>query len=361
MNNLFSQNMKTSLQFQKVVYHCLNLFSGFLELGGILFMILKNEPIQAIIAAGLAYQIGILISTLVAIPRKSSALIAAVAVIAVAGYQLSGADAVYLVILCLFSLMIQEARQGLVAKIAPEKVSVFTKRFFRILGFLLAGLISQIALLAVCLLAAVIFVLLPRFGHDLPTEIKHKVSPKVNFLSMIMVVHQSHYFSYAYLLPILFVKQLNIPVYLCGVCFMIGWLSYIFSEKLFGKLDLRYVFILGHLFAAGSLALIGFFHTSTWVVLAGWFLSGLGGGSIFCLKRMNSKTLQPSNLDFWENVGHVCGTIVSLFLAALLISNYHAIFWISAVLAIVTASLMSIHLTSLSRSHEPSDLPDGKE
>lgn len=156
-----------------------------------------------------------------------------------------------------------------------------------------------------------------------------------------MVVHQSHYFLYAYLIPWFLVRHLNIPAPFVGLAFILGWISYVSTEHLVRHTDLLRVFISGHIFVAISLAVIGVFHNSLPVVLVAWFASGLGGGTVFCLTRLNQRVgKERVEMEFWEDIGHVLGVMSSLLLTVWVPHQLFTVFYASAGLAMTAACLM---------------------
>jgi hypothetical protein len=202
----------------------------------------------------------------------------------------------------------------------------------------MAGVVSTTILLAGIIATLVTIFLTATYVRTEWQNLLQTPKPRGNILAGIMVVHQSHYFSYAFWMPIIFISKLRIPTYLVGLSFILGWLSYIYTERLLGGFKETRVFIAGHIIVSISLTLIGFFTNNMALVLIAWFISGLGGGSVYCLKRLNKNT--PIDLDVWEDIGHVTGVLLSVLLTFMLTENFYNPFFVSATIALITALLM---------------------
>jgi len=325
----------------KPVYIFLSLLTGFFELGCIVVLIsLRTSAIQVLIA-GLAYQLGNLTASTIRLSKKSIMLILSASTALICLYQYDKNFLFYSLSVLLVSIGIQKTRRLLLETIGQDGVSVFSKRTVRIIGFLLAGAASGITLTIGVVVTLVVTILAL---VNIRIESLNAVYPKKakgNRLAAIMVIHQSHYFSYALWIPLILTYRSGVPIYLIGVCFIIGWLSYIYSERLFGRFNIFWVFIAGHILVAISLIVIGTNIGNLILVLLAWFVSGLGGGSVFSLKRLN-KTISsvPIDLDLWEDVGHVSGVLVSIILTLLLTERFYNPFYVSAAIALLAALAM---------------------
>lgn len=321
----------------KLSYNGFNFLSGFLELGCIIFFIVAHENIILVLLAGLSYQLGNLAASTIGLSKKTTIVIVFLSVTSLIVYQRTGITVFYFVAIAFASIALQKMRRLIVLIIGSERVSTFSKRTVRIAGFLIAGFASGTTILIACLGILVItcFIATQHAKVWADSLAVHKV--KMNTLSSIMIIHQSHYFSYAYWIPILFIYKLGIPYYLIGPFFILGWLSYIFSEKLFGGFNEIKVFILGHLTVAISLIILGMFNNILHIVMIAWFISGLGGGTVFCLKRLNKTSSKPTDLEIWEDVGHVSGVLISIAFAFLFADRFGNPFFVSAAIAMITA------------------------
>jgi len=218
------------------IFLLLSMLSSLLELGPVVLLIATMHHPSEILGAGLAYQIGNLAASTLRMSRTLviSFLLGA-AVCAALARETTG---LFYVSVLLTSLGTQKLRRFSVAINPGPSASTFIKRLVRIIGFALVGLISYggYLLLVVGLLVIATTVALWRKESWADTPPIHK--PRSNPLAGIMVVHQSHYFSYAYLIPWLFVHHLKIPVLFVGLAFILGWLSYVSTERLVRHTDL---------------------------------------------------------------------------------------------------------------------------
>jgi len=325
-------------------YLTLSFMSGIVELGSIVLMIAISNSLVKILITGLFYQIGNLLSSTVRLSKKKVQIILFVALLfSIAFYFYETPFFLYFTI-GIASWGIQKMRRLTKVLISDSSpVSTFTKRLVRIGGFLIAGIVTTKILRIVIgglLLIAIDLALSTNIDwRDAPPILK----PKRSHLSDIMTIHQSHYFSYAYLIPIVLIMNLGVPAQTIGALFIIGWISYIYSEQLLGKYESTSVFILGHILVTFSLISIWLFSESLTGVLLFWFLSGFGGGTVFCIKRLNKyeRTINKVRLDIWEDIGHVLGVVIVIFVGWILdLHNGIDAFLISAMIAIITASLM---------------------
>lgn len=292
------------------IYLVLSSLSGFIELGSIILISLVTTNIVEIFLAGLFYQAGNLGARIISSSDKACLIYA---LLGSSIFLLSELINVPFVLvypgIFLLSLAIQNMRRTTKA-LSLNEANTFTKRAFRIIGFLFAGFITKFLLILAACLIVIISVYMNFIAQEKSFQFNKK--PHFNKLAFIMLIHQIHYFSYCYSIPVLLMLYLNVPTYLIGLFFIVGWISYIYSEKLFKSYELRKVFILGH--ASVTISLIGMyiFVDQIGFFLVFWFLSGLGGGTVFCIKKLNQEMIAPISLPFWEDLGHVLGVLVTL-------------------------------------------------
>lgn len=321
------------------VFLLLSMLSSMMELGPIVLLILSGKSLVEILVGGLLYQLGNLFASSVTL-RKSLVVGSLLAATILSGFSQGSVLAFYGSVF-LASVGLQKVRRFVTAINKKSKVTTFTKRFVRILGFALVGLasyLSYIIVLAGILLTSIALALWrPEDWSGNPPI--HK--PHRSWVAEIMVVHQAHYFSYTYLIPVIFLRELNLATLLVGLAFICGWISYILAERLIRSQDLVRVFILGHLLVALALSTIALMHGSLLVVLVAWFVSGFGGGTVFCLTRLNKLARQERvEIEIWEDIGHVAGVLVSILLTLFIFGQAFYIFYVSAGLALSAALMM---------------------
>lgn len=324
------------------LYLLLSFISSLLELGSVLVLATFTNELFFLLCGALAYQAGNLFVRIVCFSPKLRILFLALALIS---YILSSRQYGWIYLSIFFANSSLQALRRDLSEVNEKKVSTFNKRLVRIAGFLVAGLVTYYVLGIVLILVLVIGIGKYSLGVDsflkivLP-QFRHK-----NVLSFIMVMHQSHYFSYAYLLLILLVNGLDVPQRLVGPIFIVGWLSYAAAEKIFNHFNLLRTFIIGHILVSISLAVLGYFYNSLPIVLIAWFASGFGGGTVFCLTRLNQMVGKELSVDMeiWEDSGHLLGTLIPIVLAVIFYGNYSWFFLVSSGIAFVTAVIAGLN------------------
>ncbi|QJC53592.1 hypothetical protein HGI30_20010 [Paenibacillus albicereus] len=292
----------------RAIFLFLSLLSGAVELGGILYAIELGLGLFAIIGIGLAYQLGNLVPNPIRINRALTLLSAAGAAVllGLAHYQ----PDTYAYLFAGYALMavaIQSLRS-----IQKENVGTTIKRSFRILGFLAAPFTGAAVSAGAALLLAVIAAAVPW-----TFERAKLIRPKVRFLSWVMIIHQIHYFSYAYFVIILLWQAVPSGSSIwVGIFFVLGWITYTgISHFLRAERYFRY-FLGGHLFLSLVLLLMAWQIDNGPLVVALWIATGLGGGTVFCITKINSRYQELSKQDvvFSENIGHVLGVVLGMLL-----------------------------------------------
>ena len=332
------QISKSESRILNTIFLVVSLLSSIFELGPVVLLIANGYSLPEILAGGISYQVGNLAASTV---KGSRALVIVLLILASGlAYFVPGNIAFIYPSLILTSLGIQKVRRFLLAINTEQGPSTLVKRLIRIAGFAVAGLISYQGYVTLIVSLVAVTTLVAWWRSENWSSNPSISKPRRSFLSDIMVVHQSHYFSYAYLIPFLFVRGLGIPPSLVGLFFIIGWISYVLTERLIRYRNLVLVFISGHILVAISLFTIALFHDFFPVVAIAWFTSGFGGGTVFCITKLNkSSRVQSVEMEFWEDVGHVLGVTVSWGLA-ITVFQASGVFYVSAAIALVAASMM---------------------
>lgn len=220
-----------------------------------------------------------------------------------------------------------------------QTVSTFVKRVSRVAGFACSGFLSWQLLPTVAGITLLVVLFL---GRDLQQVQKASIRKNLRLgsLGWIMTIHQSHYFSYAYIIPVLLINYHGVDPRISGLFFCIGWLSYISSRRLFGERSLERTFTIGHILASITLAAIFFFsNRSLLILLALWFLTGFGGGTVYCLRQLRERSItDKSDLDSWENIGHVLGILICLIILGIS-ETPEIVFAVSSLIAAITCML----------------------
>ena len=294
-------------------YLTLSFLSGFIELGIIILIIGEGRSFFYIPIMALAYQMGALFRE----PLKLSPLHYCLAIILsfIPAFFVPKSYIFLFISVFLLSIGIQGLR-GMISECT--EVSTFIKRTSRVLGFSLSGFLSENIL---PIISGIIVIIILIIAKDLnwSQEVKIQWKLKSGTLGLIMIIHQSHYFSYAYMIPLLLVMNFSLEPKITGIFFCVGWLSYILSKKFLGEKRLSTNFALGHLFVSIILLFMYFYSTISLIVfLILWFLTGFGGGTVYCLRKLRAKSSKDqSDMDSWENLGHVFGLLICLIILRL--------------------------------------------
>lgn len=314
-------------------YLLLSVFAGLLELGVIILAIRDDWPLYALPLAAIAYQTGALLVEPLGLKPAGFLALGVVGTTLVYFMPVPVFPQVLLPV-ALVSAGIQGGREAL----GPTAhVSTLVKRLARILGFLLAGFVTfgSLVWLGVASIAMLTVAVLLKAEPE-AKALGLRLSPE----AALMLVHQAHYFCYAAIIPLLLVETHLVPIQATGVLFSVGWISYAFAPTLLRRSRLIPAFVFGHVFAASVLFGIALLKSQPFIVLTLWFLTGLGGGTVFVVRALERQSPIPLGLDGWENVGHVAGLLVSASVVS--VFGALAVFPAAALLALLTALTMSL-------------------
>ena len=165
---------------------------------------------------------------------------------------------------------------------------------------------------------------------------------RVSKISIVMLVHQSQYFCYAYTVPYFFIAVHGLLGFKFAGAYAIGWVSYTFAFLVFSKKTLLRSLFVGHVLVALSLLVMFIFSNNLLIFLTTSLFAGLGGGTVFCLKLLRDRWEEGwTDMNLWEDFGHLAGLGVAAILV--LISQSPALTLVGgAVLALLTAVMASL-------------------
>lgn len=293
--------------------------ASLLELGPIAGLLYWHQGILPVLAAGLAYQVGNLMPRPAVITGRLAIGIAA-SLGATLLLFIPLAHPLWFFAIAVLSWTLQAVRRNITAKEGSDLPTTAQKRGARVAGFVVATLTPMPIWLALVLLA--IAVTLP-LVHPRTDSISRDRRIVGHRLEWTMLFHQTHYFSYAYAVPLLVASPALGGVPLTGVWFAFGWVSYLSAETLWRRLPPFPVFIGGHLFLTIVLVLLTLMSAAPWVSVALWILSGFGGGTVYCLALLHKRERLPhTNLERAEDAGHLLG--VTFALACVYFLNWSA-------------------------------------
>lgn len=317
----------------------LSLMSGCVELGSVYLGIKYCDSIPLMILLPLSYQIGNLMMEYV---PKNCRTVTGIGITAVALSPLNLTSWNYptlLVQIMMSSFCIQVARD-----LNKKKCPTWLKRTFRIGGFAIAPsmlIANGQIILILCLIASVVVISAYRASSS-ETIQKAKFPHKLSF---VMILHQMHYFVYTYIMPI-YIYQLSGSFFTSATAFAITWIVYLLPQSVFEKMGFKMYktcFYLCHAFLALCLLAMSWAVEANHIriVLLSWLLTGLGGGSVFCIRHLSPKCKNMS-MDFSENLGHVLGPMVAIIICFLFPGKEMLFLPFVAFIFVVAALVISI-------------------
>jgi hypothetical protein len=198
-------------------------------------------------------------------------------------------------------------------------VSIFAKNFGKAVGMVFGGVAGSSTWLAtawlvcaipMCLLAA--RVSRPNLAIDIPEpSLPDLGSPRSRPLLIAELLHHAHYFAYVY--TFWFVAPSLIGP-MSGVWFLIGWLAYFVAEYALREFRRAFspgIMAIGHLLVAVMVLTMP--HLPAFLVLAAWFVTGIGGGTAYMLGNVKPE----GNRERYEDVGHVAGAAIAAVTAGI--------------------------------------------
>lgn len=282
--------------------------ASLLELGPVLHVLQRGGSLVLVLCVALAYQLGGALSRWGPSGRGTRMALAASGL----ACGLTAHDLGLVAATLLLSLALQLCRRSLSHGNAAAHVPTAWKRSARVAGFLAVPLMPMLAALAAP-------ALLSLSGASQRMEAaESKQGRRVHPLLRLMVVHQVHYFLYAYaVLSLVFVLS-HRSAAVTATVFALGWVTYLAAERLWGRWSSVEVFIAGHLSVAACL--FGMYGArndiAAWSVL--WVLAGPGGGTVYCLTRLLGKAgAAEAAVAAAEDIGHVAGVAAGIGLVVL--------------------------------------------
>jgi hypothetical protein len=331
--------------------------ASLLELGPLVALLKDGDGLLALLLAGLAYQVGN------AAPRPAiltgRIVLALLTLVAAGLLVLTPASSIaWLAAIALLSWALQAVRRAISADGPANQPTTVQKRTARVIGFIAAALLPLGGwLIGVVILIACAIPLLQASPEARAPQAQGFGHP----LEWTMLVHQTHYFTYAYAVPFLAAQSTLGGTSLVGLWFACGWITYLSAESLWRRWAPRTVFIVGHLALALVLALMSTTSAMPWLTIAFWVLSGFGGGTVYCLTLLHKREgLAHERLERAEDAGHLLGVMLAILGVYFL--NWNAItlpligsIWaIGAALAMMAMLVLNNgHNNSSARSNKP--------
>lgn len=319
-------------------YLAMSAGSGFVELGAIVFAVSQGIAFVMVLVVGLAYQVGVLCGTLVTTGRIAQQMLFVTVAIVVIAMGLGPWAIVGSVFA--FSVGLTGARE--VARRGCS-IGTLTKRISRVIGFAAASVFGLWTCVVAALVAVGAVTLTPRIDGVREDEARIAQRLPHGVLGLAMMLHQMHYFVYAYGLPIMFFREHGLADVTTALAFAAGWVTYSLAPVVLGRLPTLATVVTGHIGVAVVLIMMAELSNSTTCLLTGWCLSGFGGGTVFALRQLASRwTFQEAgDLDLAENVGHVLGVLLAI-LVALVLNRTEALLVVGAICALSVAAIVTV-------------------
>lgn len=332
------------------LYLVLSLLSGILETGAFTVGV-ATFGIPMGLALALAYQVGCLVRNPLGLSMRGAAVSLCGALLLLP--YAAGSAFPMLLLVALVSGGVQSAREWLLPKHRPMPVS--TKRMVRVVGFvlgLLGGALIGYPIIVCVSIVACLAVLPTAFTQAQRTSWIHLNRwVASDGCGWIMLIHQTHYFAYVYVLLALLLEptgmqapEVNIQrAMTASVWFAMGWFSYISGElvlKVLLQMPSRKAAITGHLWVA--ICLLGMVLATNHPFLLGlaWVLGGFGGGSVYAIKDLAKENACSADIELWEHWGHVIGVSLSLVAVLLFPHELTVPFFLAFTAALGTLSLV---------------------
>ncbi len=349
------------MKSQTCRYLALSLLSGVLETS-VVITGFSQFDLTTGLAFALAYQVGCLIRNPLNLSLRGAAYLQGMALMLLP-FMLHNLLVLLLLVACI-SGGIQSARDWLTPKKPPVPVSL--KRLVRVTGFITGIMCSAVfgfaTLVSVSLISClVIWTAVPASAiRTRWIQINRRWRP--DGYGWVMLVHQIHYFAYAYVL----IAHLLNPsldattvMTLCNataisVWFALGWLSYISGEtvlKRIFRLSARAAVILGHVWVVICLFLMATYVRNPNLLGIAWVLGGFGGGSVYAIKELAEERKCKADIELWEHYGHNIGVILAFSSISLFPTIVEMPFMVAVGAATGTILLLVVY-ESKSRSDE---------
>jgi hypothetical protein len=374
-----------------MIFYLLSFLSGFFEIGPMTMILrfagnttpsgtpggitgywdaVSRPAVLPALGAVLCYQLGNLIPRPFKLSRPAAIASAALAVPGFALFALRGdPEPVWLLLPAVF--FCSAAIQAIRGEMKTPARQMY-KRLFRILGFAGGFFCSPpLAVAGAVILPAVVLWDFFCRRHDAklfparerPIELS---SFRFGLLDRVMIFHQMHFFTYCYVI-IIASRQIG-GTWTAIAVFLPGWFSYTLSEKIYRRnagrtckknrkepgpgqdavLWQRF-FIFGHSLLV--VLLLGLYLVSSLKIkILLWILTGLGGTTVFCIKKLKEEwqgditvTGSGESQAVSENLGHVLGTLCCI-LVCMAGGRLFYVFPLSAVFVCITIMMMLISI-----------------
>ena len=81
---------------------------------------------------------------------------------------------------------------------------------------------------------------------------------------------------------------------------------------------------------------LAMYNNCIWLVLLCWLLTGVGGGTVFCIRHLSNK-YEYINMNLSENIGHILGSIFAIFISYCYVENEITYLFFAAFIFVIVA------------------------
>jgi hypothetical protein len=287
-----------------VKLHLLTFVGVFVEIAYCVWTLAHSAPLWVVPVILGAYHGGYVLARLPIVSKYSALarllLVLSMLVLALGTYTVSWPlTAICILVL---STTLQALRRALKNQVSTSSRGKNLTKALAMVSASAGALAAQwLALLVMLIAGAVVLVVRGVSYGTLRHALKVGTPVRKNLL-WFELLHHAHYFAYCYTFWVL-LGTAFIP--LVGPLFLIGWVGYFVLEWLFREHSRLYsskFLAAGHLICA--VALLGMLVTRSGpIILALWFITGIGGGTAYMLGNIPN----GGDRELYEDLGHVIG------------------------------------------------------
>lgn len=328
-----------------VLFLLLSMLSGWLEIGTLFFAVHRGLPVWEALLLPAMYQAGNLLH-MYSIVEKSISVIRGIGlVIMITNIWIQSTELLCVEVL-IASVCLQHAREKY-----KKECPTWLKRSARIAGFALSLLMAYCpeGIIGICLVLS-LFSSAGRFDHR--NKSGEKGAETKRTWVWVMVLHQMHYFVYIYVLILFAIRSRTGSLFTVAL-FCTSWVVYLLPQTIAEKLGwkkLKAMFFICHSFLGAvivGMCIADILHDTTAVYVL-WIMTGLGGGSVFCIKELTGQ-YKKTNMNYTENFGHILGVAVAIGLTVLFPDAPAAVYLAASALFVIltlTGGLISVRKES---------------
>lgn len=338
------------------MFYLLSLITGILECGWIFYGDVHGLPLWQVLCFPLAYHLGNLFPKPF-LAGRIPVLCMAAAPAGMALFLLIGHlpemlyNGITFTALASLSAALQSVRSDL-----KNDGNRLLKRVFRVGGFAIAPVAAIVPELVLLIASVFSCIAAAKYYHGRAGVTR--MTGQGGF-SVVMIFHQLHYFFYAHITLAAVARRLNgmLPLLECVVAALLfcgTWITYMSVEPVVSRRTKKLlpVFFAGHIGISVLLSVMSLVDTFQLFVML-WLVTGFGGGVVYTIASQAKYMGQydKDSMTVAENIGHTCGLLTSVAVAAF---SDHAS-RIMLVFGAASALLAVIRMAALLRKGDPDE------